>query len=180
MQDKASLLKITTMKITKPGSLLILSMVFFTIYSCNTTTKTPTAEVTPVPEVVKNIFKVTYNSPWTAITIEEGKITKVKTEHHFNDDNFSSVPDSTSTHKLKDGIVLSDSLNNELKKLLDNKQFWELEDIYGASENSRYYPYTISAINGEKSKTVVFRSNPSFGLAPEAFRDIETFLIELE
>ncbi len=168
------------MKMIRSSSLFLLSLVLLTIFSCNTTTKTPKAEVTPVVEAPKNIFKVTYNSPWTAITIEEEKITKVKTKHHFNEDNFTSVPDSTSLHKLMEGVAFSDSLSTKLKQILNDDKFWELEDAYGAPEGQRYYPYTISATQNEKTKTVVFRSNPSFGLAPEVFRTLEKFLNELE
>lgn len=168
------------MKMIRPGSLIVLSLMFVTMYSCKTTTKTPTAKINPVEELPKNVFKVTYNSPWTAITIEEGKITKVKTQHHFNDDNFSSVPDSTSVHKVMEGVAFSDSLTTGLKKMLNDKNFWELDDAYGAPDDYRHYPYTISAILNEKSKTVVFRSNPSFGLAPDAFNLIESFLKEVQ
>lgn len=161
--------------------ILVLSLLTTTVfYSCKTTFKPATSETkTAVPADPLQLLKVNYNSPWLGITVADKKITKVKTIHHFKEANFSSVPDSVSTEMLMDGVALGDSILNVLNNLIDEKKFWELEDHYGAPEGLRFYPYTISVERNEAIKTVTFRSNPSYGLAPSGFTAIQKFLEEM-
>ncbi|MCB0654363.1 MAG: hypothetical protein KDC85_23995 [Saprospiraceae bacterium] len=162
--------------------LLVLSLLATTgFYSCKTTSGPATSQTkTAVPTDPLQLLKVNYNSPWLGITVADKKITKVKTLNHFKESNFSSTPDSVSTEMLMDGVALSDSILNVLNKLIDEKKFWELEDNYGAPEGLRFYPYTISVERNEKIKTVTFRSNPSYGLAPSGFTAIQKFLEEMK
>lgn len=164
----------------KSTGLLFSLALLIGITSCKTSSKSSSEATAPVVIDPLELLTVSYDSPWMDISIEKKQITKIKTQHHFKESNFSSVPDSISTQTLKDREMLSDSILNEMQKLLDDKKFWELEDNYGAPEGQRFYPYTITAKKDTLTKTVVFRSNPSYGLAPDAFREVEKFLTELE
>lgn len=159
--------------------LFVLSGVMLT-YSCKTTSGS--ASTSPKPSVVDTLaaLSVNYNSPWLGITIENKKISKVKTINHFNPDNYSAVPDSTSTETIMDQVALNDTTITELMSLLEEQNFWDLEELYGAPEGYRYYPYVISAQMPGKSKQVTFRNNPSYDLAPQAFTAIEEFLKKVE
>lgn len=148
-------------------------------FSCNSTK--PVTENKPAPVAIDTLetLVVTYNSPWMGITVENKKVTMVTTTHYFNKNNFSSVPDSTSTETTVDGKTLSDSTLNVLMNILDEQDFWELNDNYGAPESQRFYPYVLSARTIDQFKKVTFRSNPGYDLAPKAFTDLENFLKNL-
>lgn len=162
------------------ASFIVLALIsVLVLFTCKTTTTTTQPEVkAPVEVDTLRTIAISYDSPWLDISIADKKITKVKTTHYFAETNFSSVPDSMSTETLMDAVVLSDSIMNELNSLLD-ENFWDLEEQYGAPEQQRYYPYVISAEMIGKSKTVTYRSNPSFDLAPQAFSTLEAFLKDL-
>ncbi len=165
------------MRNTIASFILLALMSVLVLFACKTTTNTTQPEVkAPVEVDTLGTISVNYDSPWLDITIADKKLTKVKTTHYFAETNFSSVPDSMSTETLMDGVLLSDSIMNELNTLLTRQSFWELEEQYGAPEQLRYYPYIISAEMIGKSKTVTFRSNPSFDLAPQSFTAVEAFL----
>ncbi|KAA3635775.1 MAG: hypothetical protein DWQ02_09315 [Bacteroidetes bacterium] len=165
------------MRNTTASFILLALMSVLVLFACKTTTSTTQPEVkAPVEIDTLGTISISYDSPWLDITIADKKMTKVKTTHYFAETNFSSVPDSMSTETLMDGVVLSDSIMNELNTLLDEQNFWELEEQYGAPEQQRYYPYVISAEMMGKSKTVTYRSNPSYDLAPQAFTQVEAFI----
>lgn len=154
----------------------ILVFIILVAYSCKTTSGTAAPPPPPPPVDTIGALTVSYNSPWLSISLENRKITSVKTIHHYAENNFSSVPDSMSTETLLDAVAVSDSTMNALFELLDEQKFWDLEEAYGAPDGLRYYPYEINAEMPGKSKKVIFRSNPSFDLAPQPFRAVESFL----
>jgi hypothetical protein len=93
------------------------------------------------------------------------------------DNPASSIP-SSSKFEDKNYTLTKKEVYDLIKFIQDNK-FFDLNDSYGAPEAERNYPTQIFIKMLGNEKEVVYRSNPSFESAPEAFNKIETYLLKL-
>ncbi|NES64241.1 MAG: S8 family serine peptidase [Okeania sp. SIO2D1] len=123
------------------------------------------------------ISTVNYNSWIDEITIKNKHIKHVKTEYEF-DNPVSSIPSGWSTSVITD-TNLTDKQWEDLNNFIKNSGFENLESAYGAPENMRYYPYSLTIGWGEVKKEVLYRSNPSYGKPPEAFWKVKDYLLKL-
>lgn len=124
----------------------------------------------------KHYFEVQYSTPWLDISIHDGRISQISTDHHFSLDNYKDMPDSIFTNDDLDEVLVSDAIMNRLSKLIRDSGFMDLKDSYGAPKDHHSYPYIITAQRGKHIKSVTFNSSPFFQEAPPAFKKIEVFL----
>jgi hypothetical protein len=66
-----------------------------------------------------------------------------------------------------------------LDRMVGESGFFALSGAYGAPETDRHYPYRLTITRGKQSQGVIYRSNPAYEAAPEAFRSIEEHLLDL-
>ncbi|MCX7024547.1 MAG: hypothetical protein NT080_07995 [Spirochaetes bacterium] len=84
----------------------------------------------------------------------------------------SPIADTPSGQRNEDFIVALDgSQAAALRKavMADADAFFAMNDWYGAPAGQRYYPYSLTIQIGERSKTVLYRSNPGYDEPPEPF-----------
>jgi hypothetical protein len=120
---------------------------------------------------------VLYKSWTDEITIENKHIKHVHTEYEY-DNPISGNPSSSKQSVLTDAN-LTEQQWEDLKTYIRNSEFEKLEDVYGAPEGCRYYPYNLTIGWGTETKEVKYQSNPSYGEAPLAFQNIENYLFSL-
>lgn len=120
---------------------------------------------------------VHYQSWTDEITIENKHIKHVHTEYEY-DNPVSGNPSGSKQSVLTD-TDLTQQQWEDLKTYIRNSGFEKLEDVYGAPEGYRYYPYNLTIGWGTEKKEVKYRSNPSYGEAPLAFKNIENYLFAL-
>jgi hypothetical protein len=127
-------------------------------------------------QMANDEVRVRYSSAFEDIEIAADILTYTKTTYEY-DNPVSATPSgssSTSFHK-----ALSRSEVRKLSSFIMESGFMELGPAYGAPEEQRYYPYEIHVKLGEITKVVMFRSNPSYEEAPEAFRKVDEYLHQL-
>lgn len=81
--------------------------------------------------------------------------------------------------KTKEATLL-DSEIDDLVEIIDQTNFWLLNDTYGgASSGQRYYSYSLSVSLGTETKKVIYQSFPDAEPMPEAQEAIINKLHEL-
>ncbi len=119
---------------------------------------------------------IEYSAPTVLMTIKKCELNWTeKIEEYKND--ISAVPTRIIT-QTKNKKLTSYQLD-KLQKLIQTSGFMNLAAEYGARNNQRYYPYSISVTLGKKENKVIYRSNPTSGGSPEAFRIVEDYLHQL-
>lgn len=111
------------------------------------------------------------------ITVEHGHLQHVATEYEF-DNPVSGVPSGSREVTRTDADLTAEQLD-ALDRRVEESGFFALSDAYGAPEADRHYPYRLTITRGKQTKGVVYRSNPAYEGAPEAFRSIEGHLFDL-
>lgn len=123
------------------------------------------------------ILSVHYHSWTDEIRIEDKHIKHTTTKYEY-DNPLSATPSEVIQSVIADA-ALSDQQWENLKNFIRNCGFEKLDNSYGAPENERYYPYTLTINWGTEKKEVRYRSNPSYGEPPEVFNDVEKHLFNL-
>jgi hypothetical protein len=125
----------------------------------------------------KEGFFIEYSAAAKTITINDTIVTL--TEYIDDYDNpVSAVPSSRKEVSKKTSI----SRKRMVKLMSDIRAsgFMKLQSkFYGASEQERYYPYTIKVRMDCIGKEVIYRSNPSTPAAPGAFSKTEKLVNDL-
>ncbi|MCE9597813.1 MAG: hypothetical protein K8S54_07585 [Spirochaetia bacterium] len=129
------------------------------------------------PEAMQaNRLSLTYNSSTLRINIEGSALLVTRIEQEFANP-VSAIPSGTKATTMQ-GLLTPEQLGR-LTRTIQNNGFMKLSAAYGAPEGQRFYPYRIEAcINGE-TKQVLYRSNPAYESAPNAFSEVEKLLIDL-
>ncbi len=92
---------------------------------------------------------------------------------------FSANVKSSKAVTILDGKITS-GMVQDLTVFVRSSGYMELGAVYGAPENRRYYPYRLEVtFKGQPTKTVKYRSNPSFEDEPEAFKTVVGYLRSL-
>jgi hypothetical protein len=118
----------------------------------------------------QSVLILNYTSPGQTVTIKGNSVDYSLISYHYKN-QVSDTPDSVKTKELHK--TLSDQVLSDLKKEIRTSGFMLLKESYGAPENERYYAYSLSIQLGNQKKKVIFRSNPSYRPAPEAFSKLE-------
>ena len=132
------------------------------------------AQVAPKLKVKQ--IHLEYKSPNKSVEIKDTVLIVTEKKDVF-DNPVSSIP-SRSTFEDKNYTLTKKEVYDLIKFIQDNK-FYELNSSYGAPEGERSYPTTITIQMHGRDKSVVYRNNPSFESAPEAFRKTEGYLLKL-
>lgn len=119
---------------------------------------------------------IKYQSSFEEVKIQGTKGEYVRVEYDYGDVP-SGTPNSVIRHSQT--FSLSQEEVKDLLAKLDQVGFWELDSMYGAPADQRYYPYRISIQLGKEFKEVIYRSNPSYDGLPQAFREAEKLIIQL-
>ena len=121
-------------------------------------------------------FVVEYSAPTVLIKIKNFDLNWTeKIEEYKNPISAAPTKIITQTKNKK----LTSCQLEKLQKLIQTSGFMNLAAEYGAPNNQRYYPYSISVTLGKKENKVIYRSNPTYGSSPEAFRIVEDYLHQL-
>jgi hypothetical protein len=117
-----------------------------------------------------------YSSPERDVTISGGRIA-VRSFVYAYDNPASATPSSvrveTNSRPLSPGEL------SALEASLRTNRFFNLRNAYGAPGRERHYAYALTVATGGRKKTVIFRSNPSWPGADEAFHRIERLVLGL-
>jgi hypothetical protein len=128
--------------------------------------------------LTENVPLSVHYQSWTdEITIENKHIKHVHREYEY-DNPVSGNPSGSKQSVLTDHNLTQQQWE-DLKTYIRNSGFEKLEDVYGAPEGYRSYPYNLTIGWGTEKKEVKYRSNPSYGEAPLAFKNIENYLLTL-
>ena len=133
-------------------------------------------EAQVAPKLKVRQIHIEYKSPNKSLEIKDTSLVVSEKKDVF-DNPVSSVPSSSKveernyTHSKKEVY--------DLVKFIQDNQFFELNNSYGAPEAERSYPTKILVKMHGKEKEVVYRSNPSFESAPDTFSKIESYLLKL-
>jgi hypothetical protein len=121
-------------------------------------------------------FVVKYSAPTVSIKVQ--KLELIWNQRIESYKNPISATPSQVTTQIKNKKLTNYQLD-KLKNLIQSSGFMNLAAEYGVATDERYYPYSISVCLDNKEKKVFYRSNPSYGKSPEAFRVIEDYLQQL-
>ncbi len=137
----------------------------------------PTVAKAVVQEVESDPFILHYTGPKNKIMVNESSLTHYRKEEHHAPGSVSATPKSVTTNTLLDKAPLNKAQIDLLKEALSNG-FMELKPDYGAPTNERHYPFYINVSFNGQNKEVLFRSNPSYGPAPDAFKEVEAAIFQ--
>ncbi|MBX7058611.1 MAG: hypothetical protein K1X75_11145 [Leptospirales bacterium] len=121
-------------------------------------------------------FFVRYSSSTQTIEIVEDQI-RHTLRHEAFDNPASPVPASVQLQTRR--ATLNAAQRQALVATIRDSGFLDLGPSYGAAEGERYYPYRLEVNLDGRANNVLFRSNPAFERAPQAFSRIEAALTEL-
>lgn len=128
-------------------------------------------DTSPLQEV-----NVHYNTWKGSITITNTNITQVHITYDYEQPNSAIPSDGTSFETS--GKITPKQLK-ELVNYINDIDFWTLKDVYGAPAGYRFYLYEIAVNIDGKTKKVMYRSNPTYEVAPAAFGQLEQYLTQL-
>lgn len=128
------------------------------------------------PKLKVKQIHLEYKSPNKTLEIKDTNLTITEKKDVF-DNPVSSIPSSSSFEDKNYTLTKKEVYN--LIKFIEDNQFFALNSSYGAPIGERSYPTTISIKMHGNEKEVVYRSNPSFESAPESFRKLEAYLLQL-
>ena len=126
------------------------------------------------------LVSINYHSWNEVIEIDarRGRIVDRETRFEYESD-VSDTPKSSKTVTPLDAPVTKDQIK-QLTDLVTHSGVMQLAASYGAPEGQRSYPYEIDiTFEGEPTKIVKYRSNPSFEAEPEAFTKVVAYLHDL-
>ncbi|HEB62025.1 MAG TPA: hypothetical protein ENI82_02635 [Bacteroidetes bacterium] len=127
----------------------------------------------------EDTFFLEYDSPTEKITIQNNTFSHRHIQNYFAPQSVSSIPDSSSTIVLHEKTKIPKREMIVLKEMIENNNFYQLKDAYGANLSERHYPYELKISIDQKSKTVIIRSNPHYEDIPKAFSLIENKILDL-
>lgn len=133
-------------------------------------------ETQVAPKLKVRQIHIEYKSPNKSLEIKDTSLVVSEKKDVF-DNPVSSVPSSSKVEERN--YTLSKKEVYDLVKFIQDNQFFELNNAYGAPEAERSYPTKILVKMHGKEKEVVYRSNPSFESAPDTFSKIESYLLKL-
>jgi hypothetical protein len=128
--------------------------------------------------LTQNTSLFVHYQSWTDEIIAQDKhIKHIHTDYEY-DNPVSGNPSRSNASVLTDTDLTEPQWKN-LEEFINSSNFEQLDDTYGAPESSRYYPYNLTIGWGTEKKEVRYRSNPSYGAVPLAFKNIEKYLFTL-
>ena len=123
-------------------------------------------------------FSIDYKSHTSHIQIVNKLTNYTETKHKYSNPT-SSTPSGSTVQKRVNNKMLTDTQAKDLLAFIQTSGFEALKTEYGAPTNQRYYPYSITINLGNRTKEVIFRSNPSYEKKPVAFEKVEKYLLDL-
>jgi len=107
----------------------------------------------------------------TYTTIDEAKMSKK------NPNSMAQVPQWDASCLVTKKAKLTKSEQNTLLQLiimeLDKSEYGEVKD------EDRHHPYTIEVLHNNENKKVVYKSSPNSKPRPDAFKQLEDFILQL-
>ena len=123
-------------------------------------------------------FSIHYKSHTSNIQIINKVVNYIETKYKY-DHPASATPSGSTIVKKVTNVTLSDKQAADLLAFIKASEFDQLKDAYGAPEDQRYYPYSMTVTVDKQAKKVIYRSNPSYKSMPPAFKKVEQYLFEL-
>ncbi len=129
----------------------------------------------------KDVVRVVYKAWNGGVEVDiQHKTLKSHTIHYKYSKPTSAVPVGSTSEGYGPVAISSDQVQRVIK-VLEESGFYDLEPAYGAPEDQRFYPYSITVYFSDgTSMKVVYRSNPSYDPPPEAFKKVEKVLFSLK
>lgn len=106
-------------------------------------------------------------------TIDEAKMSK------RNSNPVAQVPQWDASCLVTKKATLTKSEFNTLVGLISKFMALDKSEYGEVNEGDRYYPYTIEVMNNNQNKKIVYKSAPSSKPRPEAFAQLENFILQL-
>jgi hypothetical protein len=115
-------------------------------------------------------LEIRYESPGLSATLRDTALEFVKKTYSY------PHPAATTPSEVKQtrgAVTLSATQLENLRSVMTNSGFMKLKPAYGAPEEERHYPYMLEVTLDGESRSVVYRSNPSYLPAPQAFSQVQ-------
>ncbi len=118
-----------------------------------------------------------YHSATWNIEIKNDSLLARKTEYIYG--NTPSATPQGSTFK-EYSRKLSKQETDSLLQMLTSREFQNLKEEYGVSEEQRFYPYELQVKYKNTEKNIIYRSSPlTSEKPPEIFTKITNFMVKL-
>lgn len=122
-----------------------------------------------------------YSSPRDEVIVQGGKLTHISKTYHY-DHNRPQVaaPIGTSQRTVLNAEPLNGRQLTALEQGIHSSGIFNLTDSsYGAPDGQSSYDYRIKVRMNGQQRDIVFRSNPSYSYAPQAFEVIKDYVWRL-
>ena len=122
-----------------------------------------------------------YDSPRDEILIQDGKLTHISKNYVYDENRpWVATPADVSLRKVANEVPLNGHQLTSLQEMIQGTGIMQLTDQeYGAPNGQRSYDYQIDIRSGGQSRSVTYRSNPSYATAPPAFDRMKEYLWRL-
>ncbi|MCB0587280.1 MAG: hypothetical protein KDD06_18420 [Phaeodactylibacter sp.] len=122
-----------------------------------------------------------YDSPRDEILIQDGKLTHISKNYVYDENRpWVATPADVSLRKVANEVPLNGHQLTSLQEMIQGTGIMQLTDQeYGAPNGQRSYDYQMDIRSGGQSRSVTYRSNPSYATAPPAFDRMKEYLWRL-
>ena len=122
-----------------------------------------------------------YDSPRDEVIIQNGKLTHISKTYVYDENRpWVATPTDVATRKVADAVPLNGHQLNSLQEMIQGTGIMQLPAReYGAPNGQRSYDYQMDIRSGGQSRSVTYRSNPSYATAPPAFDHMKEYLWRL-
>jgi hypothetical protein len=132
------------------------------------------------PALAEPISRIHYQAWDAGVDVNLAERTLVRGEVHYEYASEVSGNPSGSSSVNHPTLKITPEQVEALRAFVEECGFMDLEEAYGAPADERYYPYEITVyLKGGETRSVLFRSNPGYDDAPEAFQKLEDYLNDL-
>ncbi len=122
-----------------------------------------------------------FSSPRDEVLIENGKLTHIATTYIYDENRpWAATPVDMSRRTVADAVPLNGHQLKALEEVILNSGIMQLpRQEYGAPAGQRSYDYQFRIRSGGQSRAVIYRSNPSYAVAPPAFGRMKEYVWKL-
>ncbi|MCB0587684.1 MAG: hypothetical protein KDD06_20500 [Phaeodactylibacter sp.] len=122
-----------------------------------------------------------YDSPRDVVIIQNGKLTHISRNYVYDENRpWVATPVDVSERTVADAVPLNGHQLKSLQEMIGSTGIMQLpEREYGAPAGQRSYDYQMRIRSEGRERSVLYRSNPSYAIAPPAFDRMKEYIWKL-